>query len=281
MSRTSIIVLFVGFIMFPSTSLLAQRPTLKTESAKTKVVEFDEAFRVLEGKHKEATAKLSGTYDQEVQKIRNQLTDSLAILLDSETKSGNLDEAIAIREAIGFYKSFDPRRSSNSKSSDEKIRAENAILRSQLKETQSKLDSIAEMSRPRIPKEAVSWNGHHYLRIDQPATRAVALRMASSVGGHLVTVENPSEQAFVFNIVRSGTQPYYHLDGTDEEQEGTWLWHSGQKVGYLDWDVNEPTGPSRRGSVCHQHDLLMNPKNGKMHDGVCGDRIGYVIEWDE
>jgi len=279
MSRLSIIVLFVGFILFPSTWLRAQRPTLKTESAKTKVDEFDEAFRVLEGKHKEATAKLSGTYAQEIEKIRNQLTDSLGTLLDIETKSGNLDEAIAIRDAIGFYKSFDPRRNSNSKSSDEKYRSENAILRSQLKESQSKLDSIAELSRPRIPKEAVSWNGHHYLRIDQPATRAVALKMASSLGGHLVTVENSNEQAFVFNLVRTGSQPYYHLDGTDEEQEGTWLWHSGEKVGYLDWDVNEPTGTRRKYE--QQHHLIMNPRNGKMHDGICGERIGYVIEWDE
>jgi hypothetical protein len=30
-----------------------------------------------------------------------------------------------------------------------------------------------------------------------------------------------------------------------------------------------------------QHNLQMNPMNGKMHDGVCGGRNGFVVEWDE
>ena len=70
---------------------------------------------------------------------------------------------------------------------------------------------------------------------------------AESIGGHLATISSDAENTFIGNLI-SGT-PYNEtfLGGTDEEEEGTWKWVTGetfyrdkQALMYCNWDVNQP-----------------------------------------
>ena len=148
--------------------------------------------------------------------------------------------------------------------------------RRQSQEPQSRVGS-----QPLIPDTAKSWNGHHYLRVDDAATKHVAQRRARSMGGHLARVESAVEQSFIHELIKNGPHGWYAIDGSDEENEGVWIWSNGEPISYLDWDANEPSGTTTHDQFIFQHDLQMNPKNGKMHDGVCGGRNGFIVEWDE
>ena len=196
----------------------------------------------------------------------------LKAALETETKAGDLDQAIEVRDAIIFYDKFDPRKKQD-KRGKSNTRRENAKLQERVRELKKSL-AAAKKESFQIPAVAVLWEGHHYLRIDKAATKRIAMKYAESIGGHLARVESNDERAFLFNLVRSGERRWYILDGSDEQLEGTWVWSSDKPVTYLDWDAREPTGR------LFQHDLLMNPRNGKMHDGICGERNGFVIEWE-
>lgn len=186
----------LGVMLLPSATLLAQRPTLKTDVAKKKVTEFDDAFRVLEGKHKEAGAHLDKLYDEEIEKIRTRLTDSLSTLLEKETKEGNLDQAIEIRDAIKFYKAFDPRKTPTTMSVAA-ISRENASLREQVKKLQAQLDSLQNADKwfvlfrsadPKIWNQESRASDDHFSKRISEAPRNLRYLKLSRMSGECVII---------------------------------------------------------------------------------------------
>lgn len=120
--------------------------------------------------------------------------------------------------------------------------------------------------RPR-PKDTVKFGGHTYALIKEPATWHVAKQRCEEMGGHLVCVESAAEDAFVKSL--SG-QTTIWAGGSDEEQEGQWVWvHK-----------NTPVKLSIRidnaGDADHQLALF----GGIWHDGHAGNRYSYVCEWE-
>src|SRR4030095_15865724 len=79
-------------------------------------------------------------------------------------------------------------------------------------------------------------NGHiYYLTAATNWNAAEAL--ALSVGGHLVTINNAAEDAWVFGQFSSfgGTPRPLWIGLTDAAQEGVFTWVSGEPVTYLNW----------------------------------------------
>jgi len=60
---------------------------------------------------------------------------------------------------------------------------------------------------------------------------------AIALGGHLVTINDAAEEAWLRS--NFGSQSRYWIGFTDAAQEGTWVWSSGEPVTYTHWDEGE------------------------------------------
>jgi len=61
---------------------------------------------------------------------------------------------------------------------------------------------------------------------------------ANAIGGHLVTINDAAEEAWLRAIF--GTRTRYWIGFNDAVAEGTWVWVSGEPVTYTNWDTGEP-----------------------------------------
>jgi hypothetical protein len=61
---------------------------------------------------------------------------------------------------------------------------------------------------------------------------------AIALGGHLVTINDAAEEAWLRSIF--GGQTRYWIGFTDAAAEGTWVWSSGEPVTYTNWNSLEP-----------------------------------------
>ena len=70
------------------------------------------------------------------------------------------------------------------------------------------------------------------------------------MGGHLVTVKDGAEQAWL--VATFGGGSLYWIGFSDIAAEGSWMWVSGEPVTYTNWAGGEPNTPWRRGRRCHE-----------------------------
>ena len=84
-------------------------------------------------------------------------------------------------------------------------------------------------------------NSHAYLLLSG-STWTEAEAKAVSLGGHLVTINDAAEDDWVFNAFSlfGGTNRHLWIGLSDEVQEGTFVWSSGEPVVYTHWYPGEP-----------------------------------------
>ncbi|MHC1728880.1 MAG: C-type lectin domain-containing protein [Syntrophobacteraceae bacterium] len=90
--------------------------------------------------------------------------------------------------------------------------------------------------------------------------------MAVTEGAHLVTIRNQQEQNWLTQTF--GTSTNYWIGFTDQAQEGTWIWISGEPVTYTDWVPGQPDNAW----WCGEHWAVINyfPSSGGWTDlGTC------------
>jgi hypothetical protein len=81
-----------------------------------------------------------------------------------------------------------------------------------------------------------SANQHFYLYVKIQLDWHAARDYCTTLGGHLVTIQAPSENKFVYDLAVSGnTDVGTWLGGTDEEKDGTWTWVTGEPWRYHNW----------------------------------------------
>lgn len=105
------------------------------------------------------------------------------------------------------------------------------------------------------PAVTSTYNGHTYELYDITCSWHQAYRTCEQLGGHLVTIASKGENDFVWSLKYSGTKKsdYLWLGATDEINEGTWQWITGESFTYHPW---ASTQPDNAGSA--EHYLEMN-----------------------
>ena len=94
-----------------------------------------------------------------------------------------------------------------------------------------------------IAQSASTYNpatGHWYDIVSSGANGSWinAENNAIALGGHLVTINDAAEEAWLRAIF--GTDTRYWIGFNDAGVEGTWVWVSGEPVTYTNWDTGQP-----------------------------------------
>jgi hypothetical protein len=88
------------------------------------------------------------------------------------------------------------------------------------------------------------------------------------MGGYLVTITSAGENNFVFNTWPSGW-----IGLTDEVNEGTWRWVTGETYSYSNWNPGEPNNAGNE-------DYVQFVSNGRWNDLPNNFSLPYVLEFD-
>ena len=98
-----------------------------------------------------------------------------------------------------------------------------------------------------IPKEppipqAVKFNGHWYAVLPEICDWETANKKCERLGGHLAYVETQEENSFILGLTQKFgvTSGGIWLGGTDEKNEGDWLWLNGKPIINAFWAGGQP-----------------------------------------
>jgi hypothetical protein len=86
-------------------------------------------------------------------------------------------------------------------------------------------------------------NQHLYLYVKAQLSWHEAKNYCATLGGHLVTIQAPSENKFVYELATDNINYGTWLGGSDEEIEGTWKWVTGEPWNYRSWDTTNVVQP--------------------------------------
>jgi hypothetical protein len=130
------------------------------------------------------------------------------------------------------------------------------------------------------PRKMNPENQHLYLYLEKGKTWHNASNYCSALGGHLVSIESMSENDFVYKLSGGNTW----LGASDEVQEGTWVWTSGQPFDFKYWDKGEPSNccPPENcgGASCTPEHYLTFSGHGTTWNDVPDEPTSFVCEWE-
>ena len=98
-----------------------------------------------------------------------------------------------------------------------------------------------------------------------------AAAAAAAIGGHLVVMTTQAEEDFV----DAETTENAWIGYSDADQEGTFVWITGEPTGHTNWNAGEPDNSSPSGG---QGDYAIVSPNGRWKDRNGHDRYKYVVE---
>jgi hypothetical protein len=127
-------------------------------------------------------------------------------------------------------------------------------------------------------------NNHRYEVFENLALSWTSVRAyCESIGGHLVTITSEEEQMTVWELIYNGDSFVYWIGGYRDEK-GNFVWVTGEKWEYTNWDYGEPNSDGTENCV------QMHRGSGSWNDGEDeGDpyisryslkNTGFICEWD-
>ncbi|XP_042347053.1 galactose-specific lectin nattectin-like [Plectropomus leopardus] len=98
-----------------------------------------------------------------------------------------------------------------------------------------------------------------------------------SLGGNLASIHTPEENAFLGDYIEkvAGSRVHTWIGGTDEAQEGTWLWTDGSPFNYQSWSPGEPN------NLGQEHCIEMNWREYFWNDNQCYHERAYLCAKDQ
>ncbi|WCJ60887.1 FG-GAP-like repeat-containing protein [Fontisphaera persica] len=110
-------------------------------------------------------------------------------------------------------------------------------------------------------------SGHAYFFTASGLTWRDAQTQALARGGHLVTINDAEENAWI--LANFGSDFFIGLN--DENEEGVWGWASGEPVTYLNWNGGEPNNAGNE-------DYVQFLSNGRWNDVGAGHASRGLVE---
>lgn len=149
-----------------------------------------------------------------------------------------------------------------------------------------------------IPENAQLYNGNKYYLYDKSMTWDEAKAYCEDMGGHLVTIADANEQAFLTSMVDGAAQNCYWIGATSTT--GSWEWVTNEAFSYTNWKNAEPNnesgienyavmiakeeGASQHGfsvKVGSWNDVSVTGHNGKKDNPFYSpDSLGFICEWE-
>ncbi len=140
----------------------------------------------------------------------------------------------------------------------------------------------------------VQWsvNGHFYERIAPPSgiswtsARSAAQALTHmGLPGHLATLTSAAEAQFVYTNTNAASG-YTWIGFTDEVNEGTYRWVTGEPTAYTDWLANEPNNQASNPPGEDYAMIDFREPDGGWNDyqnftGILGGPpIAYLVEYE-
>ena len=130
-------------------------------------------------------------------------------------------------------------------------------------------------------------SGHWYLVLEpMPWSRAVD--HCSNIGGHLAAIDNRAEDNFVYTRLAKAYERNRDdilLGGTDQEQEGRWVWANGETMEYTNWASGEPNNcaASEIYGKCMPENLVTydHEHPGQWNDVPAGGGTKFLCEFED
>ncbi len=91
----------------------------------------------------------------------------------------------------------------------------------------------------------VSFRGSSYIVVDERMSWQEARAYAESLGGYLVTIGDEEENRFVTELAAREVIYRFWIGLSDEEEEGRFVWVTGEPLIYQNWYVGEPNDYGR------------------------------------
>lgn len=123
---------------------------------------------------------------------------------------------------------------------------------------------------------AATYQGHTYLFCQMLRFWDAALAHCQGFAGHLVTISDATEDAFVFDGANQFSHEKYWIGLNDIAVEGKFVWQNGEPVTYTHWEPGEPNNAGNED--CAQGNRFY-PKT-TWNDESCQQAFRFVCEID-
>jgi hypothetical protein len=134
--------------------------------------------------------------------------------------------------------------------------------------------SVADTGTRNI-EEAWIWNpsNDHYYMLTESMSWTEAEAWSQERGGHLVTLRNWEEELWIKD--KFGRDELFWIGFNDIEEEGNWVWSSGEPMVYTNWQIREPNNCDDWPNCYPEDSAVMNwgtnAKIGGQWFNYCGD----------
>jgi len=118
-------------------------------------------------------------------------------------------------------------------------------------------------------------NQHLYLYVKERKTWHEARDYCAAQNGHLVTIQAPSENRFIYELATENHDVGTWLGATDEAEEGTWVWVTGEPASYWNW--GEYWNYSGKSGA---EDFLTFGDEPRTWSAGSDDKFYFVCEWE-
>jgi len=192
----------------------------------------------------------------------------LAVLKQSLTKKGKLDEAIAVNTELDTIKKL-----------QQAYKKE--LLAFKVTDTPpiNSLDKGLAKNKPqKYPPEAEEYNGHHYMVYSDTSKWGDAKFKCTQRGGHLVVINDAKENSFVSKL-REGC-PFAWIGLS--KSLNSWRWVTVDGGNYFNWESSNKAGKKVSSKIgVGINACIVGSGKWIVCDGDDADVTGYVCEWDE
>lgn len=132
------------------------------------------------------------------------------------------------------------------------------------------------LSSPLNGAELNSANGNYYKIFSMKMTWEQAKAYCESVGGHLATVTNATENKFCYALFEKSAAVHCYLGGEDLEIDGDWNWITDEPWSYESFHEDEPSGKPQNVLI-----YWNNYEDGLWDDVASDQLVVFMCEWEK